>query len=337
VFAVPHIFAAGFARRSIFRLSRIPQLCVLSLTIAVGLASTVHVPLASAQRARASRNQRTNDPMPPKTAAPVAAAPVTPEPPVAPPPIAVTVEQTPPQLPVISWDGVQLTIDAENSTLSDIMLGIRGRTGASIEMPPSASRERVAVHLGPAPIREVLSSLLYGSDFDYIVQGSDTDPNGLRRVILTTRGGKDDDTVVAGGAEKVPGMRLMPGYVAPGKHDFEVSQKIGDDDAASASASESVQSAPEAGTTTADAASANPQPPADGGTQTPAVDSADVTMPIGGESPGGNRTTASTSLDQSGSGDASSMSQMQQNLQHMYQQRQKIQAQQNQSALPPTH
>ena len=241
VLAVPHIFSAGFARRSIFRLTRIPQLCALSLTIAVGLASTVHVPLASAQRAHASRNQRSDRQTTPATVAPVAPAPANPEPASAPPPIAVTVEQTPPQPPTISWDGVQLTIDAENSTLSDIMLAIRSHTGASIEMPPSASRERVAVHLGPAPIREVLSSLLYGSAFDYIVQGSDTDPNGLRRVILTARGGSDDPAAAVDAA-KVAGMRLMPGYVAPGKHDFEVSQKTGDDDATSASAGEACRS-----------------------------------------------------------------------------------------------
>ena len=331
--AVPHIFSAGFARRSIFRLSRIPHLCALSLMIAVGLASTVHVPLASAQRAHASRNQRNDRQPTPATVTP--AAPPTPEPPVAPAPVPVTVEQTPPQAPTISWDGIQLTIDAENSTLSDIMLAIRAHTGASIEMPPSASRERVAVHLGPAPIREVLSSLLYGSAFDYIVQGSDTDPNGLRRVILTARGGSDDPAAAADAA-KVAGMRLMPGYVAPGKHDFEVSQRTGDDDTTSASAGEAAQPTPEPASTNSAATSANAQNSADPGSQS-AADSADATMPIGGESPMGNRTTASTSLDQSSSGDTSSMSQMQQNLQRMYQQRQKIQEQQNQAALPPTH
>lgn len=77
--------------------------------------------------------------------------------------------QNPEHAPLIEWDGKLLTIDAENSSLSDIMLGIRSHTGASIDMPASANRERIAVHLGPAPIREVLSSLLYGTDFNYVI------------------------------------------------------------------------------------------------------------------------------------------------------------------------
>src|SRR4051812_10667156 len=65
----------------------------------------------------------------------------------APPPAAIEVEQSPAQppaeAPVISWDGKQLTIDAENSSLSEILLAIPSRTGASIEMPPSTSSDRV--------------------------------------------------------------------------------------------------------------------------------------------------------------------------------------------------
>ena len=65
--------------------------------------------------------------------------------------------QEPTRPPTVTWDGKQLTIDAENSTLADILSAVRETTGASIDMPGSASMERVFVHLGPGPPRDILS------------------------------------------------------------------------------------------------------------------------------------------------------------------------------------
>src|ERR1700730_1673025 len=137
--------------------------------------------------------------------------------------------ENPVKPPMISWDGKELTIDADNSTLAEILLGIRGRTGASIDMPPSTNAEKVFVHLGPAPIREVLSSLLYGTDFDYVIQASDTDERGLRSVTLTEREKSDKADVVASDAEGQPRQRLMKGYSAPGKRDFQVAAEAADE------------------------------------------------------------------------------------------------------------
>src|ERR1700758_5198855 len=142
--------------------------------------------------------------------------------------------ENPVKPPTISWDGQQLTIDADNSTLAEVLLGIRARTGASIDMPPRTSAEKVFVHLGPAPIREVLSSLLYGTDFDYVIQASDTDERGLRSVTLTEREkGDKEDAVTASDANGQPRQRLMRGYSAPGKRDFQVAAEAAAENAAS--------------------------------------------------------------------------------------------------------
>ena len=231
--------------------------------------------------------------------------------------------------PTISWDGQQLTIDADNSTLSEILLGIRARTGASIDMPPSTSAEKVFVHLGPAPIREVLSSLLYGTDFDYVIQASDTDERGLRSVTLTEREkGDKADVVTASDANGQPRQRLMKGYSAPGKRDFQVAAEAAAESSASpqtesAAAEVSPPASPEQAPAGSDPAATVAQ---GAGADSQAGASADGIVPAGGQS---LAKTALTSSGDSIPSGMSSFSQMEQNLQHLYQQRQQMQALQN--------
>ena len=142
-----------------------------------------------------------------KAVAPVA-APVPPPaevPPLAPPP-PLTPEQMPPKPPQVSWDGEQLTIQSDNSTLADILAAVRTRTGADINLPEVGASERVAARLGPGPAREVLSSLLSGSDFDYIIQASDVDPLGIQSVFLTPR----IKTSTGAGSTRAVGLAAQP-------------------------------------------------------------------------------------------------------------------------------
>jgi hypothetical protein len=105
--------------------------------------------------------------------------------PVAPPP---TLAEQPASPPQVSFQGGELTITAQNSTLGDILKAVRAQTGATIDLPGAAS-ERVVGHFGPAPARDVLTSLLNGSHFNYLLLGSSTDPNALDRVILIAKSG----------------------------------------------------------------------------------------------------------------------------------------------------
>ena len=101
----------------------------------------------------------------------------------------LTPEQAPPKPPQVSYEAGQLTIVAQNSTLSDILSQVRARTGADIDLPASASGERIWVQLGPGPARKVLAALLGGTTLDYVIQASDseTDPDGIRSVLLSPR------------------------------------------------------------------------------------------------------------------------------------------------------
>jgi hypothetical protein len=214
-------------------------------------------------------------------------------------------------------------------------------------MPASTSRERVAVHLGPAPIREVLSSLLYGTNFNYVIQSAEDDDSAVGKVILTAREGDksgDDsasDTVAVEGRTN-PKIRLMPGYAAPGKRDFEVAHSNAVDDNASTVAETPADSSSPSPDQTAAATDSNgtnqvdtPPATAKATDNTPATDATTLTaadQPISGNAAGiipGNSAGASSA------GGSSALSQMEQNLQRMYQQRQQLQAQQGRSGQTP--
>ncbi|MBA3913892.1 MAG: hypothetical protein H0X25_08575 [Acidobacteriales bacterium] len=130
----------------------------------------------------------------------------------APPP---TPEQQPAVAPQVSYSAGQLTIVAQNSTLSDILRAVRQQTGATVDVPSNAT-ERVVAHLGPAPARDVLAALLNGSHFNYVMMGTESNPNALDRVILTQKTGGTSagaTTQVAGATP--PGQPVQPTSVQP--------------------------------------------------------------------------------------------------------------------------
>ncbi|MGH9515454.1 MAG: AMIN domain-containing protein [Terriglobales bacterium] len=83
----------------------------------------------------------------------------------------------------------QLEIHAHDATLSEVLFQIQKHTGAEIAIPAGTEQERVFVDAGPAPASQVLGELLNGSSLNFVVVGSESDPNALRSVILSRRNG----------------------------------------------------------------------------------------------------------------------------------------------------
>jgi hypothetical protein len=103
----------------------------------------------------------------------------------------------PSQPPTVTYQNGQLAISAQNSTLADILHAVHDRTGANIEIPPGAN-ERVISSFGPGPARDVLTTLLNGSHFNYVMVGTEADPTAVAHVILTPKtGGETPPTVQA--------------------------------------------------------------------------------------------------------------------------------------------
>jgi hypothetical protein len=103
-------------------------------------------------------------------------------------PGSVTANRLASKPPKITYDeDGQLTIVAENSPLSEVMSALRAAIGADIDLPPSIARQRIWVRLGPGPARKVLRDLLDNTELDYVIQASDSDPDGIKSVLLTLR------------------------------------------------------------------------------------------------------------------------------------------------------
>ena len=90
--------------------------------------------------------------------------------------------------PVITSVAGQLTIDALDLTLAEVLTKVGALTGVKIDIPPAASNQRMPmVRLGPGPAREVLAQLLSDSSVDYMIQASDTDPDKIQSVLVMIR------------------------------------------------------------------------------------------------------------------------------------------------------
>jgi AMIN domain len=109
------------------------------------------------------------------TGYPGQAVPVSAPPPPAKPPL------------VVLFQGGLLSISSNRASLSEILSAVHQRTGAEIAIPAGAEQEKVVTDLGPAPAPEVLAHLLNGSQFNYLILSSSTDPSALDRVILSAR------------------------------------------------------------------------------------------------------------------------------------------------------
>ena len=79
----------------------------------------------------------------------------------------------------------QLTVHANNATLSEVLFEIQKKTRAEIAIPSGTEQDRVAADFGPGTPSEVLSQLLNGSGLNFVVVGSDANPKILRSVLLS--------------------------------------------------------------------------------------------------------------------------------------------------------
>jgi hypothetical protein len=99
----------------------------------------------------------------------------------------VQVEPPKPSPLDVTFRNGMLSIRADKSTLSAILLAVQQSTGAQVALAPGAEQETVVVNLGPAPAPEVMERLLYGSKFNFLILSATDDPRRLDRVILSPR------------------------------------------------------------------------------------------------------------------------------------------------------
>jgi len=86
--------------------------------------------------------------------------------------------------PVVTYQDGQLTIDAETSTLAEVLKLVAEKTGADIDVPPGTGLDRIIEHTGPGRAQDVLASLLNGSPFDFVIVSSPQPPHDPTQVLL---------------------------------------------------------------------------------------------------------------------------------------------------------
>jgi len=97
---------------------------------------------------------------------------------------------------VVTYRDGQLTLDAEGATLAAVLELVAEKTGAVIDVPPGSGLERIVEHVGPGPVNNVLTQLLNGSHFNFIIVNSPQHPDGPTRVLLSLQG-KDAENIVS--------------------------------------------------------------------------------------------------------------------------------------------
>ena len=118
--------------------------------------------------------------------------------------------EPPPKKVTVTLENGQLRIVSEKGSLADILNEVRAQTGAEIAIPSGAEQEQVVTTIGPATPRAALSELLNGSRYNFIIVGTDVDPNQLERVVLTPKGVMDANDAPPPAPDPVPVAQAAP-------------------------------------------------------------------------------------------------------------------------------
>ncbi|MFZ3263793.1 MAG: hypothetical protein WA172_07320 [Terriglobales bacterium] len=106
--------------------------------------------------------------------------------------------------PVVIYRNGQLTINAENATLGDVLKLVAEKTGATIDVPPGSGQERIVEHSGPGRANDILTQLLNGSHFNFIIVNSPQHPDDPTQVLLSLQRPETDTPSTASVAPAQP-------------------------------------------------------------------------------------------------------------------------------------
>jgi hypothetical protein len=224
-------------------------------------------------------------------------------------PGAAATEQVEVKTPLAIYNDGELTIIAENASLSEVLAAVRAAMGADIDLPAGGAGQRIWVRLGPGPARQVLRDLLDGTEFNYVIQASESDSEGIRSVLLTVRS-KSAEVISMG-------TQVARGTNGNARHLNASPEETSEPEVAVAAPMP--VAAPAAGADAADKTAAEAL------TASPGVQSAASNLPATQVSP--NPGGISGPL-------VGSSEEMMQQLQSMYEQRKQLQIQQNQTQKP---
>ena len=144
-----------------------------------------------------------------------------------------TAEQPRPDWPVnnkpapakITWDSHGLTVEADNSSLAEILKEVATETGAKLD--GKVGDERVFGSYGPGPARDIITQLLDGTAYNVLMAG-DQGEGTPRQIVLSNRpsgpapangaqNNNEDESEYEQPQQPIPGIPpVRNGFGAPG-------------------------------------------------------------------------------------------------------------------------
>jgi hypothetical protein len=100
--------------------------------------------------------------------------------------LAATAADAPAGGVTVTYQNGELMIEARNTTLTAVLQAVSVRIGASLDIPPGTDERRSGI-FGPGGVRDVLTSVLQGSHFNYVLAGSPDDPRGVTQILVFPR------------------------------------------------------------------------------------------------------------------------------------------------------
>lgn len=168
------------------RLRCIPPSCLLFCGI-IALGGTVALPVAAQSPATSPASAQTAPPVHHRLHKKLVAAPA-PVPPPPQPTVAPSLFEQPPAPATVTAAKNQLTVKAENSSLTQILHQVSSATGMRLD--GLSGDERVFGSFGPGAPRDVLTTLLNGTSYNIVMVGDL--PNGApRELVLSSRAAGD--------------------------------------------------------------------------------------------------------------------------------------------------
>jgi len=110
--------------------------------------------------------------------------------------------------PITQVTDGKVTIKANGQDFASVLESVRTATGFTVEMPSTIESEPVFLDIGPTSVTEALVAVLSGTNYNYIIVGSEQDPQTVKRLILTERGNGSPATLVA--SSQTPTVASQP-------------------------------------------------------------------------------------------------------------------------------
>lgn len=125
--------------------------------------------------------------------------------------------------PIAELKDGKLTVHANGQDFAAVLDAVRSATGVAIDMPAESQPEAVFMNLGPVSSKSALMALLDGTRYNYVMIGSQDDPQSVSRLILSERSSEPGSAMVASAAPTgaAPGPEL---YGGQGVHPDEDAQ-----------------------------------------------------------------------------------------------------------------